>query len=392
MKQNIYIVLHTLAIGGAERHASSIANYLSNNGYKVTIILLDNKRVEYDLSDGINVVSLPELKSQKSKEHHELSVKYKILLKTLRKFSTKKYSVLDKYLYLKTKYADTLQHYFQSQPDISSSIVISFMPIPNLTCSIIKKRIKYKLILGEFSAPQLEFPPDAPENQLKRMYFPYADTYVFQTDEQRQFYSFLPKVNKLIIPNPLEDIKVQPYHGERKKEIVNFCRLVDAKNLPLLIDAFSLLAAEYPDYTLIIYGDGPEKKRLLQQIDSLGLSDKALIRPYEKNILEHVRKSAMFVSSSNREGISNSMLESMAIGLPAICTECPAGGAKMFINSYVNGITVPVQDPNAMYQAMKYIIDHPDKATAMSNNSVNIRTILDKNKIMEKWLKLIQEI
>ena len=152
------------------------------------------------------------------------------------------------------------------------------------------------------------------------------------------------------------------------------------------------MASKYPDYKLVIYGDGPEKKNLLHQIDKLGLSNKAFIRPFQKDILEKVKQSGMFVSSSNREGISNSMLEALAIGLPTICTECPAGGAKMFINSYENGITVPVENPVALYEAMKYIIDHPDKATMMSKNSVKIRSILDKDLIMKKWLKMIQEI
>ena len=61
MKKRIYILLYTLSLGGAERHASSIANFLSARGYDVSIILLQNNRVEYELLPGVQVVSLSDM-------------------------------------------------------------------------------------------------------------------------------------------------------------------------------------------------------------------------------------------------------------------------------------------------------------------------------------------
>ena len=100
----------------------------------------------------------------------------------------------------------------------------------------------------------------------------------------------------------------------------------------------------------------------------------------------------MFVTSSDREGISNSMLEAMAIGLPVISTDCPAGGARMFIEPYQNGILVPVRDPEALYNAMKFMIDHPEKAELMSQNAVAIKNTLEKNKILEQWLEFLEDV
>jgi hypothetical protein len=62
MKNNVYIILHTLSTGGAERHASSIANYLSENDYHVTIVLMDDNIVVYDLAENIKICALPEQK------------------------------------------------------------------------------------------------------------------------------------------------------------------------------------------------------------------------------------------------------------------------------------------------------------------------------------------
>ena len=165
-----------------------------------------------------------------------------------------------------------------------------------------------------------------------------------------------------------------------------------AKNLPLLIEAFSKLVQEYPDYRLVIYGDGPERKNTEKSIADYGIADSVFLKPYAKNVPELVRESAMFVTSSDREGISNSMLEAMAIGLPVISTDCPAGGARMFIEPYQNGILVPVRDPEALYNAMKFMIDHPEKAELMSQNAVAIKNTLEKNKILEQWLEFLEDV
>lgn len=387
MDKKVYIVLHTLSVGGAERHASSIANYLNDNGFNVVVLLLDDKTIDYDLSKEIQVVALSDFKCKTKK-----SIKQSILFNTTKLFCKSQYLYLDRFYYYKNTYSNKLELFFRNQDDIDNSVVISFMPTPNISATIAKKNMKYKLVLGEFNSPHLEFTPDAPENKMKKKYFPKANGFVFQTEEQKSFYSFLSNVKKVIVPNPIEDIKTQPYQGARRKEIVNFCRLVPVKNIPLLIEAFAKLSKEYPDYYLTVYGEGWHEKAIKRSISEFGVEDKVFIKPFAKNVLDLVRDSAMFVTSSDREGISNSMLEAMAIGLPVISTDCPAGGARMVIKPYENGIIVPVKDPEAMYKAMKYMIDNPDEAEKMGKNAVEIRNTLEKNKILKRWLSFVNEI
>lgn len=392
MNKTVYIVLYTLSVGGAERHASSIANYLVQNGYKVEFVLLQNNTVDYVLEDGVSVTSLANLVYPDVVENKKTSFVNKVYLKLFRVLSDTQYHYLDKKLYIESLYLDRLDYFFGQKPTIGHSTVISFMTIPNIIAAELKRKYGYRLILGEFTSPQLEFTADAPENKLKRKYFPSADGFVFQTYEQEAFYTYLPSVKKKIIPNPIEEIGITPFYGMRRKEIVNYCKHVKAKNLPLLIEAFAKLAQEYPEYRLVIYGDGPERQNTERCVVSFGIADKVLLKPYAKNVLELVRESAMFVSSSDREGISNSMLEAMAIGLPVISTDCPAGGAKMFINPYENGIIVPVGDSDALYNAMKYIIENSEQADLMARNAVAVNEILEKNKILAQWLDFLKEI
>jgi len=89
--------------------------------------------------------------------------------------------------------------------------------------------------------------------------------------------------------------------------------------------------------------------------------------------------------------MSNSMLESMATGLPTICTDCPAGGARAVIRDHENGILVPVRDAERMYLAMKELIENPALAEKLSENGSNIRNVLSVENIIEKWMEIIND-
>ena len=97
--RKVYIVLHTLSIGGAERHASTIANYLSRNDYNVTIILLDNNTVEFYLEKNIDVVSISHMSFPSYIANSKTSISESLLLKLSKLFSKKDFLYYDKFLY-----------------------------------------------------------------------------------------------------------------------------------------------------------------------------------------------------------------------------------------------------------------------------------------------------
>ena len=168
--------------------------------------------------------------------------------------------------------------------------------------------------------------------------------------------------------------------------------VISGKNLLLLIDSCFELFEQYPDYTLSIYGEGAEKPNLKEYVRQKGLEQKVVFHDFDIALHDKIKDCAMFVSTSDREGISNSMLEAMAIGLPTICTDCPAGGARMMITPYENGLLVPCCDKDALVKAMKEVIDNPELADKMSRNSVKIRERLNIDRIVRMWMDAIEEV
>ena len=396
--KHIIIVLHSLAVGGAERRLSSVANYIAAQGHRVTMLLIDNPVVKFEIDPRIRVVCVnqsPDL-TDYDPEKCELfrlpmptntSFFDNARLRLQRVTNNKLAKVTETELYLKTRNAVPLREYLRQFPD---AVVISFMTTPNLSTMMAVKDLPNRALFGDCTDASAEFPADSPYHALRKKYYRRANGAILQTEVQRDNYDFLPGVTKTVIPNFIRGKNLPGrFDGMRKKEIVTFCRLSPVKNIPLLFDAFSLLRKDYPDYTLAIYGEGRIRDRLLAKIDELSMQGSARIYDFDLNVHEKIKDAAMFVSSSDREGISNSMLEAMAIGLPCVCTDCAGGGARMMIEDHVNGLLVPMKDVNALYLAMKEVIENPELAETMSRNAVKIKDRLRPEVICQQMLDAI---
>ena len=83
------------------------------------------------------------------------------------------------------------------------------------------------------------------------------------------------------------------------------------------------------------------------------------------------------------------MLEALAIGIPVIATDCPIGGARMYINDGVNGILVPCRDIEKLSSAMKFVLSNEDKAVLMGQNAITLRNELNSTKIADFWIEYL---
>ena len=413
MKKIVFIIYGFLN-GGLERRVTNLSNELGKKGFSVDIVAVNgvSENSFYELHKNVSIVKINEkthsfsyidtsapLKSKATPSEKPAAEQTASLSKSKQGIKTRiKKAVIplwEKSILLhradSLKFKKTYRPYFlKAKPDVVVSFGVNYH-----RCALAgAKEMGCRLFDAEFMAYQRVMPQDKVGRRYYYQLLKKADGLIVQTHSGKEFYEKDFK-NVYVINNPVKPGLPEPYRGKRKKTIVNFCRVSPAKNLPLLIDAFEKFHRDHPDYTLKKYGnihDGQElelKNQLIKKIQDLKLSDCAYFLPAVADVHERIIDSAMFVSSSDDEGLSNSMLEAMAIGLPCICTDCLGGGTREVMTDRENGLIVPVRDPDAMYRAMKEFAEDQVLSEKCSRNAAKIREKLSVEKITDQWLNVL---
>ena len=355
---NLLFHIKNLRAGGAQRHLILLANYFVELGHRVSILAInDYPKPEFYIDSRIKVFYLRKMFENKD-EYFNASNLFSSNKEAIYKLQRKviQYTYKGESRKIKRKNLDKEHDIYRFFRYIvineNIDICLSFMSDSS--------KIVYESIKGtrcKHCIVQMSFPDDNQVQQygLRKIYQE-ADLCVFQTQEQMDYYGY---ENGVVIFNPL--LKAYPVKkSNSEKVVVNFCRFCKAKNLPLLLEAFGQFSAIHPEYSLFLYGDDDENmtEALYNYAESEGFADKVHILPSEQNIHDIIVSYSMFVTSSDWEGISNSMIEAMACGLPTIATDCIGGGARAIIEDHVNGILVPRGDSNTLCKAMCEIAEN----------------------------------
>lgn len=343
----LLFVTNSLYGGGSEKMLVQLANYMCSRGHDVTILSYI-KNGEERVDPAINLLFL------KNNSVLMSIIRIRKIIKAL-----------------------------------EPSAVISFEYSVNICTCLASFALHKKIIISERNDPS-RVGGTFFKKRIRNLSYCFATALVCQTNDAKAYFPQRIQKKASVIMNPVSSgLPFGSNTNARKKEIVNFCRLHKQKNIPLLIDAFDLFYTAHPDYVLKIYGDGPEKDALLAYAKTKRSKDNIFFLEAIDNVHFFVSNSSMFVSSSDYEGLSNSMIEAMAIGLPTIATDCPCGGARMVIKDGVNGFLTPVNDAILMCQKMCRIAESPELAKELSTNAIKLRTELSPAKIMPMWEALI---
>lgn len=380
--------------GGAERVVTLLSNAAIEKGYKVSLMLThQNKKdaVLHGIDSKTNVIFLSdEISNQKfsSLKSHLIM----LIARLIGKLGFKDKSSVLKYYSRNYSSIIWMKKYFKNHKNSSA---VAFL-YDSIFIALLAKNKSNRVIISERGDPAQSSDSKTVAAFMKTE-FPKADGIVFQSPDAQKWYIENTPCNGTVIFNPIKSDLPEPFIGERKKRMVNFCRISAQKNLIMLVDAFAEFHKEFPEYELDIIGDpvGNDAEGYIdavnEHIKQLNCKNRIHIFPSRKDIHDYIKDYSMFVSSSDFEGMSNSMLEAMAMGLPCVCTDCPAGGARAVIKDGENGLLTPVGDSHALYLAMKKIAENPELAAKLSQNSVKIREEQSVDKIIKKWMELIND-
>jgi glycosyltransferase involved in cell wall biosynthesis len=141
-------------------------------------------------------------------------------------------------------------------------------------------------------------------------------------------------------------------------------RLTRQKGFDLLIEAFRIVAAQHPTWSLHIYGAGPRRKELAHQIRSSGLGRTVKLKGFSFSLPEELAKASIFALSSRFEGFSLALVEAMGVGLPPVSFACPHGPPGI-ITDGVDGLLVPAENVEKLATSICSLIEDPARRAAL---------------------------
>lgn len=357
MKKVIFVT-GSLSDGGAEKVISILASGCAELNADVTLVVLRNKKITYPVSERVHLIQVNDGK------HFLMLNRIKELRRVIK----------------------------QVQPDA----IIPFLPIISLYTLFANAGLKYKLIFSERADPNINpkklSTKDRIAHILMRQFglFKKADWMVFQTPDAKAYYGDAFKEKSSIIPNPIDTERLpERFIGIREKRIVAAGRFTEQKNFPMLLRTFSEFHKSYPEYVLWIFGEGGLRAEYTNIIHEFGISDWVEMPGFVADLPEKMNKAAMYVSTSNFEGISNVMLEALGMGVPTIVTDCPVGGARMFVDNGKNGLLIPMNQEKALLNGMVKIVTDTDFSNSISVSATHIREVLSADTICRAWLDLV---
>ena len=151
------------------------------------------------------------------------------------------------------------------------------------------------------------------------------------------------------------ELKREILGGRRGLLILNIGRLVVEKDQKNFIQAAAIVNKHNKDAIFTIVGDGYLKDELQYLITSLGIQDHVRLLGYRADIADFLDAADLFVLSSISEGLPISLLQAMGVGKPVISTRI--GGVADVITDGENGLLVPVNDPQALAEAITSILN-----------------------------------
>lgn len=348
--KKLILITNELSGGGAERVMSVIANNFVTRGIEVIFLVLKKTKMEYSLDSKIRII------------YKDCQISGDVL--------------------------GQIRFFRKIMKENPGATILSFFTHQNLYAILASIGLNNPIVVSERNDPNYSI-----HGKLKKILRKYlyasslCDKVIFQTNGAAEYFSKRIQLKSAVIPNPLKENLPKKYEGERKNTIVSFGRFEPQKNYGMLIRAFAQFLKSHSDYFLLLYGKGSQEDELKNLADMLGISKKVIFAGFNKDVHKKILDAGMFVLPSNYEGLSNSMLEAMAIGLPVICTDSPPGGARMFLKNKKNGILVPVGDVNALAGAMNFMAANKQMASQMGKEAYNVRFALNAKKICDQWEK-----
>lgn len=361
----IVFITSSIGFGGAEKMIAYVANGMVNRGHSAAVVNFKTAGGSY-----IN--------------EHQQVFNESIHIYDFQSKTKGKLSKLKKIIFTK-----------RIVTDFKADVMVCFTMYPSFVGKIVHLLTGVPSIMAERGNPYVTINKKNIFSLIELFLVNHSAGGVFQIKGASEFFSKRLQKRSTIIPNPIfiKD-KIEPVHFEdREKSIVSVGRLDNyQKRYDIMIKAFSLFSKNHPEWFLKLYGVGSDEQLIKNWCIENGVEDRVKFMGLSKQPMVDISNAGMFLITSDFEGISNSLLEAMAVGLPCISTDSAPGGARMLIQNNSNGLLADVGNHEKIAEAIAKFADDPNLAKQCGENAKLVVSRFDAEITLDKWESYISDV
>lgn len=357
---DVGLVITAMGCGGAERVLATLANHLSALGHRVTLFVLHEPEVFFPLRAGV----------------------------TVRAFAAEVPRT-----WRWTRPVRRVRWLRSELGRLAPGVVVSFIDVANVMSLLAAWGQRIPVVVAERIHPP-EHRLRWPFRLLRRLLYRRAAGVVVQTARTAAWARRLAPAERVVqIPNP-----VTPPPGTAPELVlpdrcwlVGVGRLDPQKRFDVLIRAFAALAPRHPEWSLLLLGEGPERRGLEALVRGLDLADRVWLPGTVREIGPVLRQCRLFALTSRYEGFPNALCEAMACGLPAVSFDCPTGPAEI-IRHGVDGLLVPDGDTAALEGALERLLGSEEERRRLAAHAPDVVARFDAGQVLAAWERLCARV
>lgn len=366
--RRIAILVGSLAAGGAERVAVTMANAWRERGNDVWLIAtyLGTCESAYPLDAGVFRVLLAESLTAPG------VIRYPVTLRKLRALR-------------------------QLLAGIKPDVIISFLTNVNVLAIAARGFSGVPLIVSERTDPLNDRALPRVLRAVRALCYPFADAVVIQSETAaRRYGASLRGIARVaVIPNPLparlQSSTVRASHEGVGGCVVAMGRLAPEKGFARLIEAFASAFQGSP-WQLRIWGEGPLRGELENFVAARQLTERVRLCGPTARPWDALAEGQIFALSSEYEGFPNAMLEAMALGLACVAFDCPSGPRELADGGRA-AVLVPAGDVAMLASALRELGGDPGRRRALGAHAAAfVRRQFTEASVMANWDALIGEL
>ena len=371
MAQNtkrITLVIHNLAMGGAERVVTLLANHLVEHGNQVRLICMDDGRTPpfFPVAPRVTMDYLGLIWD--SRGFYEALTSKLVRLRALRAAIRR------------------------SEP----SVVISFIDTMNIRVVLATTGLGIPVLVRECTYPAGRSLGRGWEFLRAVAYRRAQSVVAFNRCVLECFSKGIQNRGCVIsdaitIPPAYRGRALKAPSAGKKQTVIGLGRLHPIKGFDLLITAFAAVCQRFPDWSLEIWGEGGERANLERLARELNVSDRVRLPGLTNNPAGCLAAADLFVLPSRVEGFGQALGEAMACGLPVLSFACPSGPPEI-IRDGVDGILVPSGDVSALAHGMERLMGDETLRRKLATRAPEVLDRFSLENVMGNWERLIERV